>query len=308
MSLHLMTPAPFASTGAVPVGMAVSSARQLIAANELTWLRWRTATSGAPLDAWLTRRGLDPSDIREAGWTFGWAGDNWHDLADLLRRHRIPLRVGLEAGVVRRAESGRVYDGFRDRIVIPVRDLISGQILGFTARRLEDTDDNVPKYINSPNNVAYQKGRCLLGGWEARQHLRTHSGRIDALVICEGPFDVIRVSAAQRWVAVAPCGTALTQTQAEWITALARAHGLPVQLAFDGDPAGRDATWRAWDLLRDAGARGLCPAEVPEGRDPAELTDTELASALTLPTRPPPLPVSLGLGRSDDLFAAPPQR
>lgn len=260
--------------------MAVSSVGQLIAANELAWLRWRTATSGAPLDAWLTRRGLDPSEIRAAGWTFGWAGDDWRDIADLLRRHRIPLRTSLEAGLVRRAESGRVYDGFRERIVIPVRDLISGQILGFTARRLDDTDVDAPKYLNSPNNPAYQKGRCLLGGWEARQQLRTLAGPIDALVVCEGPFDVIRINAARSWAAVAPCGTALTQTQAQWITALARAHELPVQLAFDGDPAGQDATWRAWDLLRDAGAPGLRLADIPDGRDPGDLTDSELVTAL----------------------------
>ena len=89
-------------------------------------------------------------------------------------------------------------------------------------------------------------------------------------------------TARGRWAAVAPCGTALTRAQAEWIVALARAHDLPVVLAFDGDRAGEAAAWRAWDLLADLHAPGLRMAELPMGLDPAELSEGELAIRLGL--------------------------
>ena len=260
--------------------MIMGNPGQIVAANELAWLRWRTAGADGRADRWLERRGLDPTEVRDAGWRLGWAETGWRDVVQLLRRHRIPMQLALEAGLIRRAQSGHLYDGFRGRVVIPVRDLFDGRIRGFTARRLDDADQDVPKYLNSPNNTAYQKGRTLLGAWEARQRLRADTGRIPALVVCEGPFDAIRINAARQWVAVAPCGTALTLHQAQWITALARAHQLPVQLAYDGDTAGHEATWRSWDLLRDSGAPGLRLADIPDGRDPASLAPAELAMAL----------------------------
>lgn len=256
---------------------------QLVAANELAWLRWRTAASGSPADRWLESRHLDPRAVRAAGWSIGWAQPGWRDVTELLERHRVPVAVGVDSGLVRRAASGRLYDGFRDRVVLPIRYVLDGSICGFTARRRDDSDERAPKYINSPSNSAFQKGQLLFGGWEARRLLRDRRDQIESLVVCEGPVDVLRVDCSGRWVAVAPCGTAMTKAQAQWIVALARAHELPIQLAFDGDKAGRTADWRAWDMLADLQAPGLRMAAVPDGRDPAELGDAELAAALEFP-------------------------
>ena len=263
----------------------MSSAGQIIAANELAWVAWTTreATTRAP--QWLTARGLDPHAITAAGHQVGWAGDSWNDLHDLLTRHRVPTRVALDAGLVRRAESGRIYAGFRDRVVLPVRHVIGGQIAGFTARRVSDHDPRTPKYLNSPANPAYHKSDLLFGAWEARTSLTRHRAAVEHLVVCEGPFDVLNVAAAGRWAAVAPCGTALTPTQASWIAALARAFDLGVQLAFDADPPGQAAADRAWDLLAAAGVPGLRLADLPDGSDPADLTPTQLEAALTPPPR-----------------------
>ncbi|MGB7962627.1 MAG: toprim domain-containing protein [Propionicimonas sp.] len=263
----------------------MATTEQIVAANELAWLRWRNAAVTSPVGMWLVGRGLTPAAVATAGWAPGWAAPNWRDITDLLRRHRIPTQVGVDAGLLRRAESGRTYDGFRGRVVLPIRGLHDGCIRGFTARRVDDTDEHAPKYVNSPTNAAYTKSRALFGGWEASQSLRADRDSIQAVVVCEGPFDVVRVALAGPWAAIAPCGTAMTSAQADWIVALGRTHEVPILLAYDGDTAGEAATWRAWDLLRDAGARGLCLADIPEGRDPGELTDTELAAALQLPQR-----------------------
>lgn len=286
--------------------VAMATADQIVAANELAWQHWRTASRTSPIAAWLHGRGLDPAAVSRAGWAPGWATNDWRDLTHLLARHGVPTQVGVDAGLLRRSETGRVYDGFRGRIVLPIRGLDDGRIHAFTARRHDDTDD-APKYVNSPTNTAYKKSQSLFGGWEARHALEAQGEAIQSIVVCEGPFDVVRIAEAGSWAPVAPCGTALTEAQATWIAATGRAFRVPIVLAFDGDQAGENALWRAWDLLYDAGARGLCPADIPQGQDPAELTDTELASALALPTRPPPLPASLGVNRSVDLFAATPK-
>ena len=265
----------------------MATAEQIIAANELAWQHWRTAARSSPVAAWLQGRGLNPDAVARAGWTPGWAADDWQVLTWLLARHGVPTQVGVEAGLLRRSDTGRVYDGFRGRIVLPIRGLNDGRIHAFTARRLADTDDNAPKYVNSPTNPAYQKSHSLFGGWEARQALEARRDSIQPLVICEGPFDVIRIAMAGTWAPIAPCGTALTEAQATWIAATGRTFSVPIILAFDRDHAGETAMWRAWDLLRDNGARNLCLSDLPDGRDPGELNDTELADALRLPTRQP---------------------
>lgn len=254
-----------------------------MAANELAWLRWRTAATSSPVDRWIEGRGMNPQSVRAAGWALGWADAGWRDITDLLNLHRVPMGVAMDAGLVRRAETGRLYDGFRGRVVLPVRGLIDGSISGFTARRIDDSDQRAPKYINSPTNRAFRKGQELFGAWEARRLLREARGRIESLVVCEGPIDVIRVDGTERWAAVAPCGTAMTRIQAEWIVALARANQVPVLLAYDGDAAGQAAAWRAWDLLAELGAPGLRLASVPDDRDPADLGDADLAAALGRP-------------------------
>lgn len=286
----------------------MATAQQIVAANGLAWQHWRTAARTSPVNSWLHNRGLDPAAVARVGWTPGWAAEDWRDLTGLLARHGVPTQVGLEAGLLRRAESGRVYDAFRGRIVMPIRGHDDGSIHAFTARRHDDTDEEIPKYVNSPTNAAYKKSQSLFGGWEAGQTLESQRDAIQSIVICEGPFDVVRIAEAGSWAPVAPCGTAMTEAQARWIAATGREFSVPIVLAFDGDQAGENALWRSWDLLYDAGARGLYPADIPEGRDPAELNDSELACALTVPTRQPPLPAGLGLGRRDDLVATPPKR
>lgn len=258
----------------------VGRADQIVAANELAWVRWRTSAASSPVDRWIRSRGLDPQGVQSAGWAFGWAAPGWRDVAELLDRHGVPLGVGVDAGLVRRAESGRIYDGFRGRVVLPVRGLLDGRIRGFTARRIDDSDERAPKYINSPTNSAFRKSHELFGAWEARRLLRERRGQIESLVVCEGPIDVVRVDCGGHWAAVAPCGTALTRAQAEWTVALARAHDLPVVLAFDGDKAGEAAASRAWDLLADLQAPGLRLADLPVGLDPAALSERQLLSAL----------------------------
>ncbi len=257
---------------------AVSAAR-IISANELAWLRWRSAAKDSPVPQWMRSRGLDPGAATAAGWQLGWAGPEWRGTADLLERHGVPLAVGAAAGLVRRAPSGRVYDVFRGRVVLPVRHLVDGRIAGFTARSAV-SDPAVPKYLNSPASAAYRKGSLLFGAWEARQRRRADPGSVAALVLCEGPLDALNVSSCGPWAGVAACGTALSTDQAEWLAALSNGLDVPLVLAYDGDEAGRRAEVRAWDLLKPAMTRQLRVADIPEGRDPGDLDCDALTAAI----------------------------
>jgi DNA primase len=274
------------------------SAARVIAANELAWNRWLVAGSGAresgrwppPVGeqghagTWLRGRGIDPARAAETGWRLGWAGPEWHATAELLAQHGVPLSTGIAAGLIRRPDPQRpAYDAFRSRIIVPVRSITTGRVLGFTARHVEEgrqgrPGDPPPKYINSPGNRAYAKSRTLLGAWEAR--CRNAREPLRGLVLVEGPVDAINVSCTGPWAGVAPCGTALTAPQAEWLAALSATLRIPVVIAYDGDDAGRTAGLRAWDLLEPLLMENLRYAELPEGRDPGDLGGDDLREIL----------------------------
>ncbi|MFI7208832.1 toprim domain-containing protein [Micromonospora aurantiaca (nom. illeg.)] len=72
-------------------------------------------------------------------------------------------------------------------------------------------------------------------------------------------------------VALAPCGTTLTEDQAATLRELPGAAG-GIVAASDADPAGRNAVDRAWQLLRRQRSPGpLLTAEFSAGADPPDL-------------------------------------
>jgi DNA primase len=135
----------------------------------------------------------------------------------------------------------------------------------------------VPKYLNSPATVLYDKGRTLFGLWEARAALA--AGAVP--VIAEGPLDVLAVAQARtrRYVPVAPCGTALTARQ---VSALSQAVDLAatgVLVAFYGDAAGRRAAISAYRLLSAITGR-IAAVAFPGGQDPAQILRDQGPAAL----------------------------
>ena len=145
----------------------------------------------------------------------------------------------LESGLVNRNDRGQYIDRYRNRLMFPICDA-RGRVIAFGGRVL---DDSKPKYINSPENVVYSKGRNLFGLNVAKK------GDIKQILVVEGYMDVI--SLHQRGVTnvVAPLGTALTQQQG-W---LLRKNSEKIILSFDSDEAGLTAKLRALDILQDMG-------------------------------------------------------
>jgi DNA primase len=221
--------------------------------------------SGREARLYLERRGLDPATIRR--FRLGFAPD----ARDALKRalaDAFPEPLLVEAGLLRRPESGESFDYFRHRVVFPIGDR-QGRIIAFGGRVL---GDGQPKYLNSPETPLFQKGRVLYGWAAARAGLAAAAGphgEAPQAIVTEGYMDVIALHRAGFATAVAPLGTALTEAQIEELWRLSPE---PV-LCFDGDAAGLRAQLRALDralpLLKPG--HSLRFATLPAGEDPDTL-------------------------------------
>ena len=174
----------------------------------------------------------------------GYAPDSWHGLVDWLKERHVALETMVEAGVVVAREKGGAYDRLRHRLTFPIWDR-RGRIVAFGGRALDSQQE--PKYLNSPETRLFHKGQLLYGLHLAR--LAWQKGVRPLLV--EGYFDVVACHAAGLTQAVGTLGTALTDQQARL---LGRFHS-EVDLAYDQDEAGREASRRAFLILSQAGLR-----------------------------------------------------
>lgn len=161
----------------------------------------------------------------------------------------------LESGLVNRNDNGQYIDRYRNRLMFPICD-VRGRVIAFGGRVL---DDSKPKYINSPENVIYSKGRHLFGLNVAKKY------DTKQLLIVEGYMDVI--SLHQRGVknVVGALGTALTQQQGF----LLRKNAEQVILSFDSDEAGQTAKLRAIEVLQSMGL-DLRVLQMEGAKDPDE--------------------------------------
>jgi DNA primase len=229
--------------------------------------------AGSWAEGYLRSRGLGPGAARQ--WGIGYAPAGWTTLTGHLLGAGYAEEEIEAAGLARRSSRGTLIDHLRDRVVLPVRGP-GGQVAGFTGRTRPGAAPGTPKYLNSPETSLYKKGDLLFGLHEARDALL--SGAIPVLV--EGPFDAIAVTVAGagRLAGVAPCGTALTASQAALLARSCDLGTTGVLAAFDDDPAGRKAAARAYGMLRPFSAILRVPAL--GGRDPAQVFQEEGPAAL----------------------------
>lgn len=205
----------------------------------------------------LRKRGITEDTAR--AWRLGYAPNLWDSLckSHALKDVAPPLIEEAGLGVPRKKGQG-LYDRFRGRLIIPIRE--SGRIVGFGGRLLEGQSE--AKYLNSPDTPLYQKGLTLFALDRAREAIR----REGVALFVEGYFDAIGLHQAAVQTAVATCGTALTEKHLELVT---KAGARELVFIFDGDEAGIRAAQRASEIAAAAGApaRVLVP---PGGEDPDE--------------------------------------
>ena len=163
----------------------------------------------------------------------------------------------LESGLVNKNERGQYIDRYRNRLMFPICDA-RGRVIAFGGRVL---DDSKPKYINSPENVVYSKGRHLFGLNVAKKSKDIKQ----RLLIVEGYMDVISLHQRGITNVVAPLGTALTQNQGY----LLRNNTEQVVLSFDSDEAGQTAKVRAMEILQNMGC-DIRVLQMEGAKDPDE--------------------------------------
>jgi DNA primase len=212
--------------------------------------------------AYLAERGLSEETLDRFG--IGYAPNTWEALSKRLHAKGFTDAELSEAGLASASTRGGVYDRFRGRIVIPIRDL-SGRAIGLGGRILPEAEG--PKYLNSPATALFDKSRTLYGIDLAKASIR----RQKLAVIVEGYTDVMAAHQAGFTNVVASLGTALTAGQVELANRFADA----VALAYDVDLAGEAATQRG--LLEELGpvVSKVRVIRIPAGKDPDELIRTD---------------------------------
>ena len=158
--------------------------------------------------------------------------------------------------VARPAERPGFYDRFRDRLTFPIHNE-RGKIIAFAGRALRQ--DQMPKYLNSPETAIYKKQNVLYNLHRAREAIR----RERMAVLVEGYMDVIGAYQAGVKHVIASCGTSLTQNHARAM----RRHADTVIVNFDPDAAGKEAVEKSIDLLMQEGLR-VRVLQLPDGLDP----------------------------------------
>ena len=184
----------------------------------------------------------------------GFSG-KFDELYQELKKQGFGEREILESGLVNKNERGQYIDRYRNRLMFPICDA-RGKVIAFGGRVL---DDSKPKYINSPENVVYSKGRNLFGLNVAKK------GDLKRILIVEGYMDVISLHQRGITNVVAPLGTALTEQQG-W---LLRKNSEQIILSFDSDEAGLKAKLRALDILQNMGC-DLRILQMEGAKDPDE--------------------------------------
>lgn len=254
--------------------------------------------SGREGHAYLKDRGLTDDTI--ARFRLGWSPDSRDALKSALMSRECPESLLIEAGLLKKPETGGSFDYFRGRVMFPITDR-RGRVIGFGARIL---GDGQPKYLNSPDTPLFHKGHTLYGLAHAREKAR----EMDRVVVVEGYMDVIALHQAGFAYAVAPLGTAVTEAQIEELWRLAPE---PI-LCLDGDKAGQRAMARALErafpILKPGHSLRFATLPAPEDPDSLIKARGPAAMAAVLDAAQPMVEVAWRLATEDRPLDTPERR
>lgn len=205
---------------------------------------------------YLRNRGLDDKTIKRFG--LGYSQDAWSSLMDyLIDEKGYSVEELLECGLIGKStKTDKYYDKFRNRVMFPIFDY-RGNVIGFGGRVL---DDSLPKYLNSPDTLIFNKRHNLYGLNFARKNLSSRT-----VILVEGYMDLISLYQYGIKIAVATLGTALTSQQARLI----KRYADNVIISYDSDGPGTKASLRAIDILVEAGL-SVKVLDLKDAKDPDE--------------------------------------
>ncbi len=208
--------------------------------------------------AYLKERGLTDETIHS--FRIGYAPLEWRALHTYLLNKKFIDKEIEQVGLTKPVEGKGYYDRFRGRVMFPIFDT-AGRVVAFSGRVFGHQDDDVAKYINSPETPLYDKSSILFGYDRAKQMMRQQNFTI----LVEGQMDLIMAHQAGALNTVAVSGTALTEKHLALLKRLSE----NLVFAFDADDAGLAATARAFGIALGMGMN-VRVAQIPEGKDPAD--------------------------------------
>lgn len=209
---------------------------------------------------YLSKRGFTQKVIREFG--LGYAPVSG-DFLKLARQKEISLENLKQSNLVVTSQGKEgCYAWFRSRLIFPIFNA-EERICGFAGRVL---DNSLPKYVNSPQSLIFDKGKILYGLNFSKEAIR----KKEEMILVEGYVDVIALHQAGIENVVASMGTSLTPSQVRLI----KRYSDRVFIAYDQDKAGIAATLRSFDLLMNADLQ-VEIVSMPQGMDPEELVRKE---------------------------------
>jgi len=239
-----------------------SRREELLALNAAVATWWEkllhSDPAAEPARAYLKSRDF-PSVLAEefglgyapAGWdtTLKWAQKNGHSMQ------------ALEAGrLVATSESGRTFDFFRERLMIPIYN-DAGEVVAFSGRLL-DPEAKAQKYVNSHETPVFIKSKVLFGLNKSKRAII----EAESAIVCEGQIDLMRCWQKGIHNIVASQGTAFTDHHARILKRIAK----EVVICFDADRAGQNASLKSIDVLLKEDLQ-VRIARIPPGEDPDSL-------------------------------------
>lgn len=201
---------------------------------------------------YVKKRKLDNNTLKT--FLIGYSG-TFNELYKLLNKQGFKEEEILASSLVNKNQNGEFIDRFRKRLMFPIQDE-RGRIIAFGGRVL---DDSKPKYINSPENIVYSKGRHLFGLYAAKKVPQKK------MLIVEGYMDTISLHQRGITNVVASLGTAMTEAQGR----LLRKSSEQVIVGYDADGAGQAATIRGLEILQNLGC-DVRILQIEGAKDPDE--------------------------------------
>ncbi|ALS00704.1 DNA primase [Enterococcus silesiacus] len=217
---------------------------------------------GEPALNYLLERGLTKELIET--FKIGFAPQKRDFLSQVFQNEEIAEELFKESGLFIQRDNGEFLDRFYQRVMFPIND-DRGNVIAFSGRLLKTADfpgDDMPKYLNSPETVLFNKRDTLFNFDKARKEIRKEN----TVFLFEGFMDVIAAWQAGITSGVASMGTSLTNEQIRKLERVAK----ELVVCYDGDNAGVEATNRAISLLGEHSRFQLSIVSIPEKLDPDE--------------------------------------
>lgn len=195
---------------------------------------------GQEAKQYLINRGINEETIKQ--FKIGFSPDNIKATLGFLKAKGFSFTKLVEGKVLTRYNNGKLTDPFKNRIVFPIQNY-RGQTIGFGGRTL--IEENKVKYINTPETDIFIKGDNVYGLDVSKEEIKNQGYAI----VFEGYFDLITAYQHDIKNALATLGTALTINQALLIKDITP----NVVIAFDGDKAGMESSFKSASVLEQVG-------------------------------------------------------